>query len=309
MGSVPDEFNFELGAGMEAALVLSLWLIMFAVALGLTPRSFAFFRDRPRIFLAGAFSQLIALPAVTVALCHLLSVSPSVGFGMILAACCPGGASSNLFTLFARGNTALSVALTATSSLAAAFVTPLSTLAWSQLYAPTADLLQRIDVDAVAFLFQTFLILALPVIVGMVVRHLAEDWAERWQTRVGAAGGLLLAAIVVINFVRFVEPFLALGATILLVVLAHNSLAFLTGYGLARLVRADEASRRCITIETGIQNTGLALVIIVGQFNGLGGAVAVIGLWGTWHLIGGGALVMWWRRKDARHSDQGRVAG
>ena len=298
METIPENFTFDLGAPVEAALVLSFLLIMVGVGLGLSRESFAFLKTRPKLYVAGVFSQLVALPAITVLLCNILGVSGAVGLGMIMVACCPGGVVSNLFTLFARGNIGLSVALTATSSLAAAVLTPALTLFWANLYAPTASVMEALEIDAVDFLVQIGLTLALPLIAGIAVRALRPDWAEIWMKRIAFAGGVLLGCIVVLNFFRFVEPFLALGFGILGVVVLHNGLAFATGHGIAKGVGADEASARAITIETGIQNAGLAILIVLTQFQGLGGAFAVIGLWGTWHIVGGLALTAWWRRRE-----------
>ena len=298
MESIPENFTFDLGAPVEAALVLSFLLIMFGVGLSLTRESFAFLKRKPRLYVAGVFSQLVALPAITVVLCNLLSVSGAVGLGMIMVACCPGGVVSNLFTLFSRGNMGLSVALTATSSLAAAVLTPALTLFWANLYAPTAAVMEALEIDAVEFLVQIGLTLALPLVLGVIVRARYPSWAGQRMKRIALAGGVLLGSIVVLNFFRFVEPFLALGLGILGVVVLHNALAFATGYGIAKSVAADEASARAITIETGIQNAGLAILIVLTQFQGLGGAFAVIGLWGTWHIVGGLALTTWWRRRE-----------
>ena len=147
-----DEIRFELSGGSEVALSISLALMMFAVALSLKLEHFRFFKENPKIYFTGVISQIIFLPALTVILCSLTNPHPSVALGMILIACCPGGNVSNLLSMFGKGNTALSVSLTATSSLAAAFITPLSIIFWCGLYKPTQNLLSEITFDKLNFL-------------------------------------------------------------------------------------------------------------------------------------------------------------
>ena len=174
-----DEIRFELSSGSEAALSISLALMMFAVALSLKLEHFRFFTENPKIYFTGVISQIIFLPALTVMLCYLTNPHPSVALGMILIACCPGGNVSNLLSMFGKGNTALSVSLTATSSLAAAFITPLSIIFWCGLYEPTQNLLSEITFDKLNFLFNTFLILALPLIMGISLLCLSPDVCQK----------------------------------------------------------------------------------------------------------------------------------
>lgn len=293
------EFTFAFPPWAEAVLAFDLALIMFAVALGLTPASFAFLRTRPRAYVAGVVSQLVLLPVVTIALCWVLRPAPSVAVGMIVVACCPGGASSNLLALWARANMGLSVSLTATSSLLAALITPISILFWTQGYPPAGALVDSISIDVAAFFVQIFALLGVPILLGMTVRAKAPEWAVRWQGRLALAGGVLLAAIIIVSTALTIDVFLALGVGITAIVIAHNLVAFATGWLAARTAKLAAPDRRTVAIETGIQNSGLALVIIVAQMQGLGGAIAVVAIWGLVHLSNGVCLVGWWRRTDA----------
>ncbi len=295
-----DDFRLDLGSASEAGMAIVLAIMMFAVALGLRPSSFSFFKTEPRIFLTGVLSQIIGLPIITLGLCFLLNPHPSVALGMILISCCPGGNTSNLIALFGRANTALSVSLTATSSVFAAFMTPISILFWSGLYPPTRELLTQIDIDVVSFLVQTLVILALPLLIGMLVRQFAPKIAEVIQTPLAVLSGLALLAIILIASARLFPVFITLGAGLFGLVFLHNFCAFSLGNLAGRLIKADIPSRRALTLEVGIQNSGLGIVILLTQLNGLGGAAAVAGLWGVWHLISGGLLATLWRWKDAR---------
>ncbi len=293
----------ELGGPSEGLLALSLALMIFAVALGLKLEHFRFFKEEPQIYLGGVLAQIIGLPLLTLGLCLILNPHPSVALGMIIVACCPGGNVSNLIALFARANTALSVSLTATSSLFAALMTPFSILFWSGLYEPTRNLLTEINLDVVSFLIQTMIILGMPLLLGMLAARFFPKFAEKFQSPLAALGGLALIWIIVSTFVIYWDNFVLLGAALLGLVIVHNALAFLLGYLTGWIARADRPASRALTIEVGIQNSGLALVILITQLDGLGGAGAIAGLWGTWHIIGGLSLVALYRLADKRRTN------
>lgn len=302
-----DDFQIDMSGGSDLGLTLVLALMMFTVALSLRLSHFEFLKTQPRIYLGGVAAQIIGLPALTVLICFALNIHASLALGMIIVACCPGGNVSNLISLFARGNTALSVSLTATSSLFAAFLTPVSILFWCGLYGPTRALLSEIDIDPAQFLIQVLIILAIPLLLGMVTAKFLPKFAARVQGPLSAICGVALLAIIVIVTVSLREYIVSLWDALPLLIgliALHNGLAFLLGNLTARAVRADTPSRRAMTIEVGIQNSGLGLVIIVTQLGGIGGATLVVALWGIWHLIAGSLLAGVWRwrdRKAAQH--------
>ncbi len=295
-----ENFTLELGRSSEIGLGVALAMMMFAVALGLRPAHFEFFKNSPRVFVAGLVGQLLVLPVLTLALCFLLAPPTSVALGMILIACCPGGNVSNLLVLMARGNAALSVSLTATSSIAAAFITPLAIVFWCGLYPPTASLLTEIEFDRTDFLIQTAIVLALPLVLGMLLAVSLPDLAARIRKPLVLLGGGGLLAIIALGTWKYLEQFLTIGVGLIGLVLLHNACAFLAGNGVARLVRAGRSSSIAITYEVGIQNTGLGIVILLTQLGGLGGAAAVAGLWGIWHIIAGLLLVLIFRASSKR---------
>lgn len=276
-------------------MALALFAMMLAVALNLRLSSFSFLASNPKPFIVGVVGQLIILPLLTLALCFVLKPAPSVALGMILVASCPGGNVSNMLVLLARGNIALSVSLTASSSVVAALITPFAILFWSNLYPPTSDLLEQIDFNSAFFLLQTITILALPLAIGMLINHHKPGLADRLRRPASILGGSLLLLIIVVALIRYWSEFLSLGIALLSLVAIHNGLAFLSGYSLARLSSLRAVDRRAITFEVGIQNSGLAIVILLTQLAGLGGAAAVAGLWGTWHIVAGLVLVILFR--------------
>ena len=290
-----DEFQLELGAGSELGMALALFVMMFAVALTLKFRHFVSICEAPKPFFIGIIGQLILLPLLTLVLCIVIEPRPSVALGMILVACCPGGNVSNMLVLLARGNAALSVTLTASSSVAAAFITPLAVVFWSSLYSPTARLLQEIAFEPWRFLVQTTIILGLPLLLGSFINSRVPVLAKKLSRVFIGLGTGLLVLIIVIAMMRYWGPFLSLGFGLIGIVVMHNACAFLLGYGLAKSFDLVSLDRRALTFEVGIQNSGLAIVIILSQLGGLGGAAAVAGLWGVWHIVGGLMLVAFFR--------------
>ncbi len=299
--SALDDFQLELGGPSEALLAFILAVMIFAVALGLRSEHFKFFKDNPAVYVGGVAAQLLGLPLLTLGLCYLLNPLPSVALGMILIACCPGGNVSNLLALFGRANTALSVSLTATSSLAAAFLTPVSIVFWCSLYPPTRNLLTEIKLDVISFLVQTMIILGVPLILGMIIARQFPKRAAQLQKPLAAIGGIGLAAIIIFACLKYLPVFVAIGLPLLGLVILHNGLAFGLGHITGIITRADTASRRALTFEVGIQNSGLGIVILITQLGGFGGAGAIAGLWGTWHIIGGLILVGIFQWSDRRH--------
>lgn len=286
-----DSFTLELGQGSETAFTLTLFVMMLAVALRLKPSHFRLVLAAPMVYFVGLFAQIILLPLITLALCFVLEPSSSVALGMILVACCPGGNVSNLLVLLARGDIALSFSLTTTSSVMAAFVTPVSILFWSSLYPPTSELLQTIDFDPITFLFKTALVLGLPFVVGLWLNTKAPSISEAIRKPLAVLSSLVLVLIIALAIQKYSNQLVLVLGSVLGIVVLHNALAFSVGYVASRFVQANPAARRALVFEVGIQNSGLAIVIILGELGAMGGTAAVAGVWGVWHLMAGLVLV------------------
>jgi BASS family bile acid:Na+ symporter len=290
-----DSLRIVLDPIGQAGVAAALMLVMFSVALGLRVDDFTFLRDKPTLFLGGVIAQIVVLPLMTFLLILILEPPASIALGMIVVACCPGGAVSNLLTYLSRGNVAASVALTTTSSLLAAVLTPTSILVWSHAYEPTATLLRTLDVSPLLFLAQTTFLLAIPLILGMLIAAKAPDIAKRIKKRTTMLGVSVLVGVIIYGIVYFFPvlwPALPILGT---VVVVHNAVAFATGALAGAVLSPRSPTRRALTFEVGIQNSGLALVILLSQLKGLGGAAAIAAVWGVWHLIAGGAIAtMFW---------------
>lgn len=295
-----DQLTIALDAGAQAMLAGAIVIMMFAIALGLKPEHFGFLRTHKKLFFGGLAAQLIALPLMTIALAAILSPPPSIALGMIVVAACPGGNVSNFMTWGARGDTAYSVSLTAGSSVIAAIWTPAAILLWSELYPPTAALLDTIEFDRVSFILQTTVMLAAPLACGMAAAHYFPNAAEKIRKPLALFGGGILAVVIIKGVADFWPLLVAGWMLIYIPVVAHNAAAFALGAGAGRLLGANEARRRSLTFEVGIQNAGLAVVLLLAQLNGLGGAAAIAAAWGVWHFFSGGVMIAMFRTLDAR---------
>lgn len=300
--SALDSLRIVLDPVGQIGVALALMLVMFSVALGLRIDDFSFLRDKPLLFLGGVTAQVVVLPLATFLLILLIQPPASIALGMIVVACCPGGAVSNLLTYLSRGNVAASVALTATSSLLAAILTPASILFWSHAYEPTATLLQTLDVNPMLFLGQTTFLLALPLVLGMVVAAKAPEVAARIKKRTTIVGVSVLVSVIIYGIAYFFPILWPAVPMLGTVVVTHNAVAFATGALAGFALSPYRGTRRALTFEIGIQNSGLALVILLSQLQGLGGAAAIAAVWGVWHLIAGGLLALFFTQFDSERS-------
>ena len=293
-----DSLQIVLDPVGQAGVSIALMLVMFSVALSLRIDDFRFVVNKPLLFLGGIIAQVLVLPLVTFLLILAMTPPPSIALGMIVVACCPGGSVSNLMTYLSRGDTAVSVALTASSSMLAALLTPASILFWSHSYKPTSLLLQTLDVSPWVFLAQTTVLLAVPLIIGMSVAAKAPDVARAIRKRATILGASVLVGVIIYGIVYFFPSLVPALPLLGGIVVIHNGVAFATGAAAGFVLSGLRATRRALVFELGIQNSGLALVILIGQLKGLGGAAAIAAVWGVWHLIAGGVIVVVFRALD-----------
>ena len=295
-----DQLQVIVDEQSRLGIAAILFLMMFSVALSLSVRDFALVRKEPLRVLGGVAVQLVGLPLLTLGLILLLSPPASVALGMLIVASCPGGNVSNLLTRIAGGNTAYSVTLTSISSVSAAILTPLSILFWSGLYAPADALVHALEVDPLPFFVQTAALLAVPLALGMALNAWKPVLSDRIGRLLAPLALACIALLVVVGIVQNWNIILITGALILPIVILHNSSAFALGWLSGRALGMEPARRRALTFEVGIQNAGLGLVILLSQFDGVGGAAAIIGMWSIWHLIGGSLLAGLFRLADSR---------
>ncbi len=281
-------------------LNLTIAFIMFGVALELKLDRFKHVFMFPKPTLLGVAAQFVFMPLMTFLLVLLLNPSPGVALGMILVAACPGGNLSNFMSAHARGNTELSVSLTAIADLSAIIMTPLNFAFWGGLYAyfysKGSDLLIPVKIDAWEMIETMVILLGIPLVIGMLFSKYFPVITKKIFKPIKIMSLFIFGAYVVLALANNFEYFLKYVHLIFLIVLIHNGLALGTGYAIGRIFKLKRRDVRTITIETGIQNSGLALVLIFNPklFDGIGGMAFVAALWGIWHIISGLTISSIW---------------
>ena len=292
-----DQLSLNFDGGRLLLLNGAIGLVMFGVALDMRVDDFRrVLVDKRPIFL-GLGCQFVLLPAFTWMLVLLIEPPPSMALGMMLVASCPGGTLSNFLTHLANGNTALSVSLSAVSTLAATVMTPFNLAFWAGLYPPTARILRQVALDPMQLVGTVALILGLPIVLGMTVAARRPELADRLRRPMKIFSLLVFAGVVLGAIVANFEHFQRWIGAVAGLVLVHNATALGIGYGSAWLSGLRERDRRAVCIEVGIQNSALGLVLIFDYFGGLGGMALVAAWWGIWHILAGLSLGWWWSKR------------
>jgi len=300
-----EKLNF---GGMGLPLQIVLGFVMFGVALGITGEHFKGVAKNPKIVLIGVFSQFFLLPAVTFLLVLAFSkvITPTVALGMILVASCPGGNISNFMSSLAKANVALSVTLTAIATLAAIFMTPFNFALWGKLYlhfAPqeATSFLRELQINPVEMFKTVFILLGVPLAIGMWFNWKFPKTTVKIIKPIKNISVLIFMGLVVGMFAANYEFFVRFILYIFIIVFIHNFVALGTGFSIASIFRTDKPTRRCISIETGIQNSGLGLVLLTNpaifpENLQIGGMAFIAGWWGIWHIISGLSIASIWAR-------------
>ena len=289
---------------------ITIAFIMFGVALDIKVGDFKKIAYNPKSTILGVISQFLLLPAITFLLAFLFRgyITPTVALGMILVAACPGGNVSNFISSLAKGNVALSVTLTAFATIMAVILTPLNFSFWGKLYTTSSQFVRPLEID-ISQVFETvLLILGIPLLAGIAFSHYLPKITEKIKKPIKNFSILIFTAFIVVAFANNFDYFTKYIKYIFLIVLIHNFVALFTGFSLATVFKTPNSDRRTITIETGIQNSGLALVLI---FNPkifppeleIGGMAFVAAWWGIWHILAGLTMAFIWKRKPVKEAE------
>ena len=291
--------DIQLDFSEESLLFLNVLIgyIMFGVSMTLKKEDFFLLIKRPKPVITGVISQFLLLPFLTIILIFLFKIDLSVALGMILVAACPGGPVSNFFSSIAHGNVALSISLTAIATVLAIILTPLNFEIWSS-FLPNIHGTNEFSLDFFSMLKTIGLIIGLPVILGLWVGSHYPGFVVKSAKAFRVSSFIILVAFIAVAFAKNIEYFLDYIPEIFLLVLVHNALAFIGAYSVSRILKNDEPDIRSITMETGIQNSALALIIIFNFFDGNGPMSLVAAWWGIWHLITGTILSQFWRKRS-----------
>ena len=279
-------------------LNIAIGIIMFGVALGITTEDFKRLFRNPKILLVGVFSQFILLPALTFLAILIIQPYPSFALGMMMIAACPGGNVSNFYSKMAKGNAALSVSLTAFATLVCLVMTPFNLQFWGSLYEPTNAILQTVELNPLDLFQLVLLILGIPLAAGMFVNMKYPTFAKKIERILKPFSMVVFLALIVGALYENLDIFLEYIYLVAALVIFHNIGAFLIGYYTAKTFRLESKDVKTISMETGIQNGGLGLLLIFSFFEGLGGMALLAAFWGVWDIFSGMALAWYWSKRD-----------
>ena len=285
METQPITINFSEGSILVLNACLA--LIMFGVALEIKMEHFLQLRNDRKALLTGLFSQYILLPVITVILIYIINPPADTALGMILIAACPGGNASNFFSMLAKGNLALSVTLSAFTSVFCFLLTPLSFFLWASLVPSLLLQVKSMNISFIELLVNMILILLIPLIAGMTFAHYlpkATAVISRWIRYLSM---VILIGFIVGGLLRNLDVFRNHILSVFWIVMVHNGLGLGCAYLLSWRLGNTEPVNRSVAIETGIQNAGLGLILIFTFFGGNGPMALVAAWWGIWHLISG----------------------
>ncbi|WCL50595.1 bile acid:sodium symporter family protein [Leptospira sp. GIMC2001] len=292
-----DQIQLNFSPSGLMALNIMLGFIMFGVALDMKIFEFTHVFKKPKPVLIGLFGQFILLPAITFLLILIINPSTSVALGMILVASCPGGNLSNFLTHLAKGNTALSVSMSAISTLSSIVMTPLNFAIWASLLPKKDSLLKDIVMPYGDIFIAIFLLLGLPLALGLLVSYQFPKFAAKASKIFRLVSIVFFLAFVIAALSVNWSHFINYVGFVMIAVFLQNALALAIGYYSSKFLKLEERDRRAVSIEIGIQNSGLGLILIFNFFSGLGGMALVAAWWGIWHIISGLTIAFYWSRK------------
>ena len=265
---------------------LLLGIIMFGMGLTLSLQDFKAIFQTPKSVILGVLAQFVIMPLLAFLLATVFQLEPEIAVGVILVGCCPGGTASNVMTFLAKGNTALSVAVTAVSTLLAPILTPALILLFASKWLP---------VSAGSLILTIVQIVLVPIILGIIVKLLFKKQVEKSITvlpLISVIGIVAVAAAVVsVNAAKIAET----GLLIFSIVVLHNVLGLLLGYLAAKALKLNFADQKAISIEVGMQNSGLGAALAAAHFSPLAAVPSAI--FSVWHNISGPLLATWWGKK------------
>ncbi len=255
-----------------------LGVIMFGMGMSLKLEDFRIVFSRPKDVIIGCLAQFTIMPLLALALSRLFALDEALAVGVVLVGCCPGGTASNVITYLAKGDLALSVGMTATSTVLAPVLTPL--LVWLLVG-------KSVDVDVAGMLLSILWVVILPIVAGLAIKSLWPKFTEKTTAYLPAVSSLTIAFIVLIIISANAQKLLTGGMIIILVVMLHNLCGLGLGWLIGMMLRLPDAKRSAISIEVGMQNSGLASSLATLHFAVYPMATIPGAVFSVWHNISG----------------------
>ncbi len=282
-----DQVRLNFNPTGIAIINAAIGLMMLGVALELKLEDFKRIIASPKAPAIGLVAQFLLLPAFTFLLVFILKPYPSIALGMMLVAACPGGNLSNIMTYLSQGNTAVSISMTAVSTVAAIVMTPLNISFWGTMNPATNTIMKQVHLNPADVFMTVFVILGIPLVLGMTIGRYFPALAEKVRKPFKIFSLVFFIIIVCGALAANWQNFLTYVGLVMFAVLLHNALALNIGYWSGRMVGLPERDCRAVCIEVGIQNSALGLVLVFNFFDGLGGMAILVAWWGIWHIISG----------------------
>lgn len=272
--------------GLIKHIPLLLGIIMFGMGTTLQPSDFVIVFKYPQALITGIFAQYLIMPLFAYILCIIFNLQPILAIGVILVGTCPGGTASNVITYLSKGNVPLSVAMTTASTLLSPLMTPLLTYFYAGRW---------VHVNVLSMFFSIMQVIVLPVASGLIVRVVFKERIKTFIHILPSISVLAIAVIIAGIIAANAEKLFTVGLLIILVVIMHNGAGYFLGYLIAILLRFDKKASRTISIEVGMQNSGLAISLAIVHF---GAASAIAGaIFSLWQNLSGSMLAAWWRKR------------
>jgi len=297
-----DKVIINFDEGQLFLLNICLGFLMFGVSLDLSLKDFKLVLQKPKAVIVGLTSQLILLPILTLILIFLLQPPFTIQLGMLMVAACPGGNISNYMVHRAMGNTALSITMTSVVTMTAVLITPLSFFIWTQILQTPAEFDRTISIDFLSMIKIIIQLVIIPLAIGLMISTYLPKVKRLIIKPIKMFSILLLLGIIFFALIGNTEIIKHHLGIVFFVVLIHNSLAYVLGFYFAKWNKLPQEDVRAIAIETGIQNSGLGLILIFNYFYGLGGMAVVAAWWGVWDIISGFILSSYWSYKIPKMS-------
>ena len=272
---------------LKPAIVPGLGVIMFGMGMSLLPEDFSRVVRQPTAVACGVVGQFLFMPFIAWMIAFAFGLPPELQLGFVILGACPGGTASNVIVYLARGNVALSVTMTACSTIVAVFLTPLLV----KLYGSEA-----IPVDALALFKSVLTIVLLPVSAGLGMHMLLGKRAERVNAVFPSLSVLIIVLVIAAIVGLSHETLPQVGLLLAAAVFVHNGLGLALGYGMARVLKLSPEDRRTVAIEVGMQNSGLGVALATQHFSAMPIVALPSSVFSVAHNITGSLLASYWRR-------------
>ncbi|WP_342575773.1 bile acid:sodium symporter family protein [Solibacillus sp. FSL K6-1781] len=264
-------------------ITILLGIVMFGMGMTLKLDDFKLILQHPKGVIIGIVSQFVVMPLLAFALAKIFNLPPEIAVGVILVGCCPGGTSSNVMTLLAKGNTALSVTITSCTTLLAPFVTP------ALIYLLASEWL---PVSFMAMFMSVIKVVLIPIVLGIVAQFLFRPIVEKSIDILPTVSVIAIVMIVAAVVSGSRDKILETGLIIFAIVILHNGLGYLIGFLVAKLFKLQYDDQKAISIEVGMQNSGLGAQLAMAHFDPVSAVPSAI--FSFWHNISGPILATYW---------------